>query len=177
MKTEIEQNPPRSSVKKFTRDGDEYTAFYDPSGVLMRLLNENTHREIPAISQTFRRLADNNRGDKFRPVAHDEYIVVLAYNKAAGGYAGVRTWSPYSSKTEFDAWFKSIGHKDHEVVDEGVTEDRAIEICSQTRGRNYLRAALDEATDRRTGRVNPELARMRMMTVALAVGPRLLHNF
>src|SRR3989344_990131 len=74
-------------TKKFVRGGHDYVDFYNPEGALKRLINATTHEEIPSGSQTFKRLANNNRGGKFKPVeGTEEYIVVLAYKKGVGGY-------------------------------------------------------------------------------------------
>ena len=172
MQIEIERNPPRSSVRKFTRAGDNYTALYDPNGTLARLMNTATHQEVPAESQTFRRLADNNRGGKFKEVSYKPYTVVLQYNKAAGAYAGVRTISAFDSKKEFDAWWIKSGRNEYLLAASGVNEAEAQRLCQQQPLHNLVRAVVSDATDRRTGRVHLELAQMRMMTVALAVGLR-----
>jgi hypothetical protein len=71
----MERNVPRSSVKKFIRgmkgfEGPsaycEYDALYDLAGKLVMLTNRTRGEVIPPHTQTFRRLADNNRGNKFK---------------------------------------------------------------------------------------------------------------
>ncbi len=54
----------------YTRHGDRYTAIYDKNGTLVMLERQADGHgrqavEIPADTQTFRRLADGNRGNKF----------------------------------------------------------------------------------------------------------------
>ncbi len=63
-------NSKGGDVKFFTRHGERYTAIYNKSGELIMLdRNADGHGRqselIPHDSQTFRRLADNNRGGKF----------------------------------------------------------------------------------------------------------------
>ncbi len=164
------RNPPKHPVKKFIRTGHEYVALYKPNGSLMRLINTTTHQEVPANSQTFTRLADNNRGGKFTFVGDnsEDYHVVLAYNKKSGGYAGVRLHESYSSKADFEDWYKRVGSKEFDIVAQGVDEDYAVTLCERTPLRSHVRAAIEEATDSETGVANLELAQMRMMTVMIA---------
>ncbi|MDO8407695.1 MAG: hypothetical protein Q7S95_00450 [bacterium] len=54
------------TLKKFARNGVRYHAHYDSKGVLVRLINKTSDETIPPESQSFRRLADNNRGNKFQ---------------------------------------------------------------------------------------------------------------
>lgn len=91
-----------------------------------------------------------------------EHIVALRYTAAANGHAGIVTWTPFPSKQEFDDWFKNIGHKEQEVVEEGITEERAIELCQTTPLRSYVRAAITESTDPDTGRVNHDMVQSRL---------------
>lgn len=51
-------------AKKFRRNGQEYSAWF-AGEQLIRLFNETTRKEIPGTTQTFRRLADHNRGGRF----------------------------------------------------------------------------------------------------------------
>jgi len=51
-------------TKKFTRKGQQYTAYYEDEK-LVRLINETSGQVIPPTTQSFRRLADDNRGNKF----------------------------------------------------------------------------------------------------------------
>lgn len=159
------------SVRKFVRDGKAYTALYDTHGRLIRLFVDG-HHEVPAESKTFRRLAADNRGGRFVEVPYEQYIVVLAYNANAGGYSGVRTWSAYDSKAEFDEWYRKEGTAEYDIVAAGVTERRAIQLCQQTPLRNYVRAAVAEATGP-DGLVNTEIAQMKMFEVMLVRGGRL----
>lgn len=43
---------------------------------------------------------------------------------------GVLTWSTFQDKNHFDGWYVESMRSQYEVVEEGVTQDRAIELCS-----------------------------------------------
>lgn len=98
------------------------------------------------------------------------YNAVLRYTEAAGAYSGVMFYTNYPSKQEFDKWMAEEGHKEHELVEGGVTDERAAELCSQTPVRCHVAVALHEATDPETGEVNMELARMNAISAGLAIG-------
>ncbi len=174
----IQPDPP-SVVRKFKRNGDTYTAIYRPVETLYRLFNEATHEEVPATSQTFKRLADGNRGDRFKEIhVAPGYVVVLAYKRSpadrhADAYAGVRTWTPYPSKVEFERWYAKDGRKEYDIVAQNVSEAEAIRLCQQTPLRNMVRAAVADATDK-DGFIHSGIARMKMMTVMLARGGNLI---
>ena len=51
------------------RHGQKYTAMYLPDGGLFELTNDTKGVVVPRDTQTFRRLADNNRGGKFTPIS------------------------------------------------------------------------------------------------------------
>lgn len=101
-----------------------------------------------------------------------EYIVVFQYTTAAGGYAGVRTWTPFPSKAEFDAFYTPEVKEQEEAVDQGVTEAEAIAACRKTPLRSYVAAATEESTDPVTGVVDFDVLRSRLHQVALARGFR-----
>jgi len=43
---------------------------------------------------------------------------------------GAITWSAHKSKEYFDKWYDEKMRSWYEVVEQGVTEERAIELCS-----------------------------------------------
>jgi len=92
----------------------------------------------------------------------------VAFRYTDGGYAGVVTWSSFGSKHEFDDWRRNGGGKGEEVVEEGITQERAIELTRTTPLRSRIAAAIDESTDRDTGEVNNDLLRRHLRNVALA---------
>jgi hypothetical protein len=56
---------PEMTMAQFTRHEQMYLAHYD-DGRLVKLINKTSGQVIPSDTQTFRRLADNNRGNKFK---------------------------------------------------------------------------------------------------------------
>lgn len=83
------------------------------------------------------------------------HVVALRYTPKAGGYAGVMTWTVFPSKAEFDAWL--VSQDKQEVVEQGITEERAIEIAKQTPLKCYLMSAVEEGCNPETGEVYPEI--------------------
>ena len=103
--------------------------------------------------------------------AKSEYNVVFRYNSRAAGYEGVITWSTYPSNEVFDAQYRCsfVGDKCiEEIVEEGVTPERAIELCQSTPLVSRLRASLQEATNPNTNEVDDEILRMNLIQVFLA---------
>jgi hypothetical protein len=43
---------------------------------------------------------------------------------------GAVTWSSFMNKEAFDEWYDQKMQDWYEVVDQGVTKERAIELCS-----------------------------------------------
>ena len=77
------------------------------------------------------------------PVA---YNVAFRYTNQAGGFAGVITWTSYSSKEEFDAQWAQRNNGMEEIVEEGITAERAMELASSTLGQCRMNAILEEHT-------------------------------
>lgn len=95
------------------------------------------------------------------------YNVAFRAGENALAYKGVMTWSCYPSKEDFD----KVRHEPYhgEVVEEGITEERAIEITKDTPVECYLNAAVAEATDQKTGVVNLNRLRMRIEIAMFAI--------
>ncbi|MEK7628278.1 MAG: hypothetical protein AAB421_02575 [Patescibacteria group bacterium] len=91
----------------------------------------------------------------------------MRYKKAAGGYAGVVTWTPFASKADFDIWFAKGGH-DQEVVEEGISTERAIRLALDTPLEYSIAAAREKATDPKTGAFDEAVFRFEMQNVTLA---------
>lgn len=83
------------------------------------------------------------------------YAVALRYTSKAGGYAGVVTWSNFASKADFDNWLASCD--DQEVVEEGITDERAMELSLATPIKCRLMAAVEDSCNKKTGEVSPVL--------------------
>lgn len=45
---------------------------------------------------------------------------------------GAITWSSFQSKKDFDTWHDEKMRDWYEVVDQGVTDERAVELCSSS---------------------------------------------
>jgi hypothetical protein len=95
------------------------------------------------------------------------YIVSFRYTQAAGAYDGVITWTPFSSKEEFDKLRRNGSFKTQVVVEEGITQERAIELTRSTPVTSYRRVALFESTDPDTGKINFDLLQSRLLEFAL----------
>lgn len=66
------------------------------------------------------------------------YVVVVR-NIGDGILRGVVTWSSFESELAFNAWYGEKMRTRYEVVDKGVTKERALELCSnQERNRAAL---------------------------------------
>ena len=77
------------------------------------------------------------------------YWVAFRYTAKAGGYQGVVTASPYDSKTAFDKFCASAEGKEcltvQEIVEHGITRERAIELAKSTPRECRMAAAFEEA--------------------------------
>jgi hypothetical protein len=89
---------------------------------------------------------------------NNPYIVVFRYTEQAGGYCGVMTMRHFSSKEAFDSWYVPEISAKEEIVEEGVTKDRAIRLASETPLSCRMAAAKQEATDS-NGNVDPDILR------------------
>src|SRR3989344_3266481 len=95
------------------------------------------------------------------------YIVAL--RQTEGSHAGIITWSAFRDRAHFNAWMKAGENNGEEVVEEGITEARALELCMQTPPLAYARAAVAESTDPKKGRVDLALLKMHAANVAIAL--------
>lgn len=75
------------------------------------------------------------------------YRVVFRGTKAAGGYEGIMTWTQFASKKDFDKWYTLEMKRKETIVEEGVTEERAVELTMQTPFACRVAAAIQEAFD------------------------------
>ncbi len=89
----------------------------------------------------------------------NRYIVVFRYTKKAGGYHGIITWTSYPSEEEFIQAYTPEMAAYQEVVEKGITQERAIELTRQTPFACRIRAAKQEATDS-DGNFNPVIFQM-----------------
>jgi len=92
------------------------------------------------------------------------YNVVFEYNANAGAYARVRTFSGWPTKEDFDKayadWPDEVKDKQMILV-EGVTAERATELCGQTPIEAYFAVAIKESTDEE-GTIDPFLLNLEL---------------
>jgi len=60
----------------------------------------------------------------------EEGYNVVFKNISEGTHTGVITWSSFKNKEEFDEWYDEKMKSWYKIVAEGVTSDRAIQLCS-----------------------------------------------
>ena len=67
---------------------------------------------------------------------------------------GALTWTSFNNKEDFDQWYDRKMREWYEVVDEGVSKERATELCSKgpIKGSNALFVALLRSRFRNTSR-------------------------
>ncbi len=93
---------------------------------------------------------------------NSSYIVAFRYTRKAGGYHGVTIWSCFSSKEDFQKWYTPEIRERQDIVEEGINENRAIELVHQTPLACRMAAALHEATDPQ-GNVDPDILKAEQM--------------
>jgi len=73
------------------------------------------------------------------------YNVAFVYTKEAKGYAGIITWTSFESKEEFDKFYTDDIKAHESVVEEGISEERCIELTKRTPASARIAAAKQEA--------------------------------
>lgn len=100
------------------------------------------------------------------PGEDDGINVVFEYTEAAGGYAGVRTWTNFASQAELDKFLAEVGETKKRVLHTGVTQEQAVMLTKQTPTLSYIGSALEEAVDQ-NGVFHPEVFQMKMLTLGI----------
>jgi len=103
----------------------------------------------------------------------NDYIV--SFRNTLGGHAGVITWTSFESKDAFDAWMNEGNASSLEVVEEGITQERAIELTRSTPIASYFRAAVEDSIDPVTGQIYPDLLRSNLSEVGF-IAREILHR-
>ena len=75
------------------------------------------------------------------------YNVVLRCTHETGDSEGIITWTTFASKKEFQRVFTSERKKFQEVIAEGVSEERCIELSDQTTLKSQFRRILNKSTE------------------------------
>lgn len=96
------------------------------------------------------------------------YNVAFVFTKEAGGYEGVITWTSFPSKEYFNKWYTEDIKSHQEVVEEGITSERAVYLANSTPLACRRAAALHDATDPKTGEVNEEIFTHKLTSALLA---------
>ncbi|MCX6712615.1 MAG: hypothetical protein NTY66_00190 [Candidatus Vogelbacteria bacterium] len=98
----------------------------------------------------------------------------FVYTALTEGFEGVRTWTSFSSKEDFDAERHVIidGEKymydgREKVVAEGLSNEECKQLCRQTPRACRVAAAFQRATGPR-GAVSPEILAMELFGLGLA---------
>lgn len=94
------------------------------------------------------------------------YNVAFRYTKRAGGYHGVVTWTTFPSKEYFDKWYTDDIRETQAVVEEGISQERCIELVSDVPMACRIAAATQDATDS-DGVINKEILMMNLANAAI----------
>ncbi|PLX27958.1 hypothetical protein C0583_01840 [Candidatus Parcubacteria bacterium] len=73
------------------------------------------------------------------------YNVALRYTIKAGGYHGIITWTSFESKEDFDKFYTEKIRENQEVVEEGISEERCMDLTATTPLACRIAAAHEEA--------------------------------
>ena len=73
-------------------------------------------------------------------------VVFEGKGSRMGNYKGIRTWSTYESREDFVEKWENMDNPDT-ILAEGVTDEKAIEICSQTTLFDAANAAVRESLE------------------------------
>jgi hypothetical protein len=92
---------------------------------------------------------------------------VVFRNTEKGFYPGLVTWCSYQDKTDFDAKFTPEMREAQEVIAENVPKENCIRLVGTTTLAARVQAALKQATDEKTGKVDDERFR-RTLSEAIA---------
>lgn len=96
------------------------------------------------------------------------YNVAFTFTKNAGGYEGIITWTSFPSKEYFDKWYTDDIKSHQEVVEEGITPERAVRLANSTPFACRKAAAIQDATDPKTGEVNEEILTYKLTSALFA---------
>ncbi len=102
-------------------------------------------------------------------MAYDYNVVFEGVGGDKSNVKGVRTWTSFKSKEDFQEWLKETGHRDT-VIAEGVAQDRAIELTRETSDVARLRYVWHEAT--KEGHLNLPIGIMHLRNLSFDRGRR-----
>lgn len=81
----------------------------------------------------------------------DRYIVAFRGTSKENGYAGVVSWTLFESKAAFAEYWQSADQTIREVVEEGITAERAEELARTTPLQSRINAAIMDSRNPTTG--------------------------
>lgn len=65
----------------------------------------------------------------------------VCFESLTSSRRGVRTWSTFDSKKDFDSCFADHLHTKYRVVEEGISSERCLELCSTPEANSAVMAA------------------------------------
>lgn len=95
------------------------------------------------------------------------YNVAFRYTKKTGGFHGNITWTTFANKEEFDKWYTPKICERQEIVEEGITEERAIELVQTVPFACRIAACVQGATTP-DGEINQDILEAKMATTLFA---------
>lgn len=103
---------------------------------------------------------------------NQSYNVAFVGTRAAGGYEGIVTWTSFASKEAFDQWWveNEEVRKRERVFEEGISQERAVELVDQTPIACRIAAAYHEARNcSPNGEIDQNILEMQLANVAFII--------
>ena len=100
-------------------------------------------------------------------MADEMYNVVLQYTREVEGYEGVRTWTSFRDKANFNEWCTQDIKKRQSAIAQGVTQNEAIEISRKTPLSYDFAVCLQKATSPETREINKKILEIELETMLL----------
>ena len=95
------------------------------------------------------------------------YNVAFRYTRKAGLSHGIVTWTSFASKEDFDKWYTPELRAIEDVAEEGITEERAIQLVNETPFACRIAAAIERSRDS-DGFINFDRLKYEVATAAFA---------
>ncbi|MEK7535728.1 MAG: hypothetical protein AAB590_01800 [Patescibacteria group bacterium] len=95
------------------------------------------------------------------------YNVAFVYTRETGGFEGVVTWCTFKSKEDFDKFYTDEIRKRERVVEEGISQERCIELVKLTPHACRVAAAIQKATGP-DGEIDVESLKMELHMALMA---------
>jgi len=95
------------------------------------------------------------------------YNVAFRYTEKTAGYHGIITWSSFVDKAVFDVWYTPKIKARMEVVEEGISDERAVELTRSTPLECRIASSVQEARNE-DGTINSTILDMNLQSTILA---------